>query len=233
MRKAFGIARILGAVVGVVALLGDFNYSIGTSPLATFNFFSYFTVQSMMLAVVVFVVAAVHELRALPDRQWLSTLRLLATTYVTVSGIVFGAILFEGTLRDIPVWAPWSSQLLHFWIPAFALVDWFTAPGRDVPWRTIRLVLVFPVVWVAYTMVRGSIVYWYPYFFLDPVLVRVPFEYGLYLAIIVAIFSGITALLIGISRLPSLERLREQWGSESTPAAGRVRRGRKRQRWGG
>jgi hypothetical protein len=215
LRRAFGLARILVAITGVVALLGDINYSIGTSPFATYNFFSYFTVQSMILAIVVLVLAAVYALRTAEDPLWLDKLRLLSTTYVVVSGIVFAVILIEGALREIPVWAPWSSQLLHFWIPAFILVDWFTAPGKDVPWRTIRWVLIFPVVWVVFTMIRGTFVYWYPYFFLDPSLVAVPFEYGLYLVVIVAIFTGITALLITISRVPPLERLRERWGREA------------------
>jgi ABC-type antimicrobial peptide transport system permease subunit len=86
-------------------------------------------------------------------------------------------------------------------------------------------VLVFPVVWVAYTMVRGAFVYWYPYFFLDPTLVAVPFEYALYLIVIVAIFTGITAFLITISRVPPLERLRERLGRDSSYRL-RWRRGR-------
>lgn len=232
MRRAFGLARILVAISGVVALLGDINYTIGTSPFATYNFFSYFTVQSMIVAIVVLVVAAVYALRAPEDPLWLDKLRLLSTTYVVVSGIVFAVILIEGALHEIPVWAPWSSQLLHFWIPGFILLDWFTAPGKDVPWRTIRWVLIFPVAWVIFTMVRGTFVYWYPYFFLDPGLVAVPFEYGLYLVVIVVIFTGITALLITISRVPPLERLRERWGREAraqsgadvaAPAVGRLR----------
>lgn len=215
MRRTFGVARILVAITGVVALLGDISYTIGTSRLATYNFFSYFTVQSMIFAVVVFVLGAVNALRASEDPMWLDIARCLSTTYVVVSGIVFAVILIEGAMQGIPVWAPWSSQLLHFWIPAFALVDWFTAPGKDVPWKTIRWVLLFPILWVAYTMIRGTFVYWYPYFFLDPTLVGIPFEYALYLAVIVAVFAGITTMLITISRVPPLERLRERWAREA------------------
>jgi hypothetical protein len=211
LRRAFGAARVLVACTGVVALLGDINYSIGTSPFATLNFFSYFTVQSMILAVVVLVLAAANALRAAEDPLWLDTVRLLSTTYVIVSGIVFAGILAEGALRGIPVWAPWSSMLLHFWIPGFALLDWLIAPGRDVPWSTIRWVLVFPVIWVIFTMIRGANVYWYPYFFLDPALVDMPFPFALYLVVIVLIFTGTMALLIGISRLPGLEHLRRRW----------------------
>lgn len=203
--------RVLVACVAVTALIGDFNFSLGSNPLAIGNFFSYFTVQSAVIAVSVFVIGAVYGLRDRQDPLWLDMVRVLATVWVIVSGIVFAVILLEGSLRGVPVWAPWSSQLLHFWIPAYALLDWLIAPGRDVPWRTVGFVLIFPLFWVVFTMVRGPFVHWYPYFFLDPVLVQFPFEFGLYLLAIIAIFTAVTALVIAISRLPRLEHVRERF----------------------
>lgn len=199
-RRGFGIARIIAAITAVVALIGDVNFTIGTSPFAIANFFSYFTVQSMMLAVIVFIIGAVNAIRARRDPVWLDQARALATTYVTVSGIVFALILVEGTARGVPVWAPWSSQLLHFVIPAYALLDWWLAPGREVPWRTLAFVMAFPGAWVIYTMFRGAQVYWYPYFFLDPAIVGIPVELGLYLLGVVAVFTVTVSALIAISR---------------------------------
>jgi hypothetical protein len=212
VRRVFGVARILATLTAIVALIGDFSYTLGTSQFAIGNFFSYFTTQSMLVGVTVFVIGAVNSLRQPEDPLWLDMVRLIATTYMIVSGIVFGFILLEGTLRGIPVWSPWSSQLLHFWLPSFALLDWLIAPGRDAPWKTIPWVLVFPTVWVVFTMIRGAFVYWYPYFFLDPAIVEIPFEFGLYILVIIVIFTGVTTLLLAISRLPRLEHLRERWG---------------------
>ncbi|HEU4807709.1 MAG TPA: Pr6Pr family membrane protein [Homoserinimonas sp.] len=211
MRRVFGVARILVALTGIAALAGDFNYSLGTNPLAIGNFFSYFTVQSALIAVTVFVMGAVYGLRNQLDPLWLEMVRILMTVWVIVSGIVFAVILVEGSLRGVPVWAPWSSQLLHFWIPAYALIDWLIAPGRDVPWRTVGYIMVFPLAWVFYTMIRGSLVHWYPYFFLDPLLVDFPFEFALYLCFVIVIFTGVAAGVIAISRLPRFEHLRERW----------------------
>jgi hypothetical protein len=221
VRKVFGVARILVAVTGVVALVGDFNYSLGSNPLAIGNFFSYFTVLSAVIAVTVFVIGAVYALRNRLDPLWLDMVRMLMTVWVIVSGIVFAVILVEGSLRGVPVWAPWSSQLLHFWIPAYALLDWLIAPGRDVPWRTVGYIMSFPLAWVVYTMIRGSLVHWYPYFFLDPLLVDFPFEFALYLLAVVVIFTGVAAGVIAISRLPRLERLRERW-SRGMPRRSRL-----------
>lgn len=220
MRRVFGGVRILVACAGLVALAGDFNYSLGSNPLAIANFFSYFTVQSAVLGVAVFVIGGIYALRDRLDPLWLDMVRLLITVWVIVSGIVFTVILIEGSLRGVPVWAPWSSQLLHFWIPGYALLDWLIAPGRDVPWRTVGFVLVFPLVWEVYTMIRGSFVHWYPYFFLDPVLVSFPVEFGLYLIAVVVIFTTVAACSIAVSRLPRFEQIRERLGQ---PRAARPR----------
>jgi hypothetical protein len=200
MRRVFGVVRVLVAITGVVALVGDFNYSLGSNPLAIGNFFSYFTVQSAVIAVAVFFLGAWFGVRDQVDPLWLDMVRVLATVWVIVSGIVFAFILLQGSLRGIPVWAPWSSQLLHFWIPAYSVLDWALAPGRDVPWRTVWFVLVFPLLWVVYTMGRGSVVFWYPYFFLDPSLVDFPVEFALYLLMIIVIFTAVTAALVALSR---------------------------------
>lgn len=210
MRKTFGILRLLVAATGVVALIGDINFTLGNGPFAVANFFSYFTVESMIIAICVFVIGAVIALRRDQDPLWLDMLRVLSTTWLIVSGIVFAVILVEGTLRGVPVWAPWSSQLLHFWIPAYAIVDWLVAPARDVPWRTVLWVMIFPSVWVVFTMIRGASVFWYPYFFLDPNLVDLPWEFIGYLVLVIAIFSATVAMLIGISRLPTFEELRSR-----------------------
>lgn len=220
MRGVFGVTRILVAATGIVALAGDFNYSLGANPLAIANFFSYFTVQSAIIAVTVLVIGAVFALRNQQDPLWLDMTRMLATVWVIVSGIVFAFILVEGSLRGVPVWAPWSSQLLHFWIPAYALIDWLIAPGRDIPWKSVGLIMIFPLLWIGYTMARGALVYWYPYFFLDPALVAFPVEFVLYLLSIVAIFTAVAALVMAISRLPRFEHLRERFGRGRPGATG-------------
>ena len=57
-RRAFGVGRILLSGLLVTALVGYFDYVLGFTTFFSGNFFSYFTVQSAMAAVVLFVVAA-------------------------------------------------------------------------------------------------------------------------------------------------------------------------------
>ena len=52
-------------------------------------------------------------------------------------------------------------------------------------------------------------------------LVDFPFEFALYLLLVVVIFTGVAAGVIAISRLPRLEHLRERW-SRSGPRKSRL-----------
>ena len=199
---SFGFVRIAAALVGIVALVGDFEYVLGFSSFATVNFFSYFTTQSAMLLVLVFAAGAITALLRPVDPAWLGAARAYATTYVIVSGIVFGLIVSQASSRDYTIEVPWSSQFLHFWIPAYALIDWLVAPGRQqLTWKLLRWVLVFPAIWVTFTLVRGPLVGWYPYFFLDPTQVAGILAQLGYLTLVGVIITGLSAFFVGTSRM--------------------------------
>ncbi|MFO7689560.1 MAG: Pr6Pr family membrane protein [Cryobacterium sp.] len=202
MRRAFGTARLLLALLGLVALIGYFIVILGVSGFAIGSYFSYFTVQSTMAAVCVFFVAGLIALRRPTDPAWLDTLRVMATTYILVSGVVYAIIVLQAANVNYDIEVPWSSQVLHFWIPAMALVDWFVDPNKArLPWRYLAWVLVFPSFWLVFTLIRGNLVGWYPYFFLDSRQVNGPGETMFYCAIVMVIILGIAALLTSATRL--------------------------------
>nr|WP_255524937.1 Pr6Pr family membrane protein [Herbiconiux sp. VKM Ac-1786] len=142
---------------------------------------------------------------------WAGGIRGIVTTYVIVSGIVFGTIVTQASSHQYRIEVPLSSQVLHFWIPGYLILDWIVGIGRPrLLWRTVPISLGFPIVWGVFTLIRGSIVGWYPYFFLDPGQVTPP-EFVFYAGIALALFAGITALLAWISRLPSAPEWRSGW----------------------
>ena len=98
-RKAFGVGRIVLAAAGIVGLVGNFGYTLGFATFVTSNFFSYFTTQSAIAMVVMFVLAAVIAFRRAQDPSWLDTFRALVTTYIIVSGIVYAIIVVQASTR--------------------------------------------------------------------------------------------------------------------------------------
>ena len=214
--------RLLVAVLEIVAIIGNYQYVLGFRFFATANFFSYFTIQSAMMAVVVLLVAGAFALLTPRDPAWLGVVRTIVTVYVLISGIVFGLIVAQASTRDYRVDVPWSDTLLHFVVPGLAIIAWttdsVTAVNVRVPWSTVGWVLVYPSIWLAYTLVRGADVGWYPYFFLDEAQVDGPVGVALYCALVLVIFLMLTAALVAINRrLWRRARAREAPPSE-TPA---------------
>lgn len=203
-RRMLGVFRLLIAVLEIVALIGNFQYVLGFRFFATANFFSYFTVQSAFLAVATLGVAGAFALLATHDPPWLGVVRTMVTVYVLVSGIVFALIVAQASTRDYRVDVPWSDTLLHFVVPALALIAWTTdsiiAVNPPVPWSTLGWVLAFPSVWLVYTLFRGADVGWYPYFFLDEAQVGGAVGVAFYCALVLVIFVSITAVLVGVNR---------------------------------
>lgn len=230
MRKSFAILRLALAGLGAVGLVGDFFYTLGFRLFQIDNFFAYFTTQSNMVGVVVLGLSGLVTLTRATEPRWLSTVRALVLTYIVVSGIVFGLIAVEAGNRGVRVDVPWSSALLHFVIPTLALLDWILAPGRrPVPWRTALLVLGFPVVWGVITLVRGALIGWYPYFFLDPGQVDGPVAFVLYDAIVLGLISGIAAFVVALSRVRPLGAARTaDWRGPLSHLRERVTRRRRR-----
>lgn len=203
-RRLLGVFRLAIAVIEVVALIGNFQYVLGFRLFATANFFSYFTIQSAFLAVATLVVAGCFALFTPRDPAWLGVVRTMVTVYVVISGIVFGLIVMQASTVDYRIDVPWSDTLLHFVVPALALIAWTTdsilAVNPRVPWPTIGWVLIFPSVWLWYTLVRGDDVGWYPYFFLDETQVGGWGGVAAYCTLVLAIFLMITAALVAVNR---------------------------------
>jgi hypothetical protein len=54
------------------------------------------------------------------------------------------------------------------------------------------------------TLVRGALIGWYPYFFLDPAQVDGPVMFVLYDVIVLGLISGVTAFVLALSRVRPL-----------------------------
>lgn len=213
MRVGFAILRVAAASAGVAAIVGQLITSLDYWPkngvtniaLSVTNFFSFFTIQSNVAAVIVFLIgAALLVTRTGDDPAWFNTLRACVATYMVVTGIVYN-LLLRGVELPQGATLEWSNEILHVAVPILMLLDWIFTPGRTpVPWRKLWIVVIYPIVWAVYTMVRGPFTpneilgqsYWYPYPFLNPNLshngyVSVSFYIVLIALVIVAVGAGL------------------------------------------
>lgn len=200
--SAFGIARLAVAAVCLVALIFRFIWGLGSATFTPGNYFAYLTIQSNIAFVIVSAFSAVRYLRGMDEPRWLTTARATVLTCTVTAGLVFAVLIQQGGERGFRIDVPWSDQLLHFVLPVLALADWILAPGRGrAPWRTLSFAIAFTLGWGGVTLVRGPIVGWYPYFFLDPEQVSGFAEFALLSGIALATFAAVGAVVVGLSRI--------------------------------
>ncbi|MEO6944961.1 MAG: Pr6Pr family membrane protein [Lacisediminihabitans sp.] len=209
VRTAVGLVRLLGAAVCVTALISRFVWGLGTVTFTPANFFAYLTIQSNLAFVTVTATAAIMALRMPQDPGWLTTARAVALSCTVSAGAVYALLVQQAGMRGVPITVPWSDQVLHFWLPTLAILEWVLAPGRGrARWRTVFLVLGYTVLWGVLTLVRGPIVGWYPYFFLDPKQVGSVGEFFLFSGVALVSFGSISSGIVALGRIrPLFSRL--------------------------
>ena len=155
------LAMAAAVVAAIVTQLAN-TISIGNSVV---NFFSFFTIQSNIIGAVAVTIAAVAG-PAVRSSVWLSQLRGAATLYMGITGMIF-SLLLSGADVQTPI--PWVNSVLHYVFPLFIVIDWLVDRSvRPLSFRQGLIFLAYPVAYGAYSLIRGPIVDWYPYPFLDP-----------------------------------------------------------------
>ena len=162
------------------------------------NFFSYFTNLSNLFAAVVLIVSAFFMLKQREPSAADDLMRGAAVLNMTVVGIVFAVLLRDVDLGHL---LPWVNTLLHYVMPVIVLLDWlYTPPGTAIGAKQMLQWQIFPLLYLVYIMVRGALVGWYPYPFLDPAKVNGYGNVTLYILGIVATFLLVSLLLLAAAR---------------------------------
>ncbi len=172
------VAAIARQLFASVTRSNRLDLDVGT---VVVNFFSFFTVLSNAATAVVLAWAALwcwsRRRGADTEPAGLATALASVTTYMVITGLVYNLLLRNVDLPQGSAPVPWSNEVLHVVAPAFLLLDLFVGPlRRALPWRAVLSVIVFPVLWLGYTFLRGPLTtdpisgaaWWYPYPFLNP-----------------------------------------------------------------
>jgi len=159
------VVRLACAALGVVAMAYQFGRLATLPTFGAGNFFSFFTIQSNLLAVAALALTAI--VRREERGPALDAARTAATMYVTITGVVF-AVFLKGLQESLDTHNAFVNGVVHYVIPAVLLIDWLLDPPRHrVGPRVAAAWLCYPLAWFAYTVLRGRSVGWYPYPFVD------------------------------------------------------------------
>jgi hypothetical protein len=204
-RFALGIVRGIVAILVLVAVAYQAILIAQSGLFRPLRFFSFFTILSNIFGAVLWLWLAIRWRRTRSRNDDL--LRGAATLYLVVTFVVV-VVLLQGA--ELSLSNAVVDFVVHKLFPVLAVIDWVVDPPEtDLRMRDIALWLVFPVVWVAFTLIRGALDGWYPYPFLDPD----PGGYrsvAYHVVAILAAFIVIAGLVVALGDLGRDRRLRAE-----------------------
>jgi hypothetical protein len=188
---AVGTASMITQMVFVIQGKNVLTVSGALPPVGTriIRFFSYFTIESNILAAAVALNLVLSPHR--DGRVW-RVLRLNALVGISLTGLIYVTLLrpivnLQGLnkLCDIGV---------HYVVPIMVVLGWLAfGPRPRIDTRTLLPSLIFPAAYVIYTFAHGAVSHWYPYPFVD--VTALGYQVGLRNG------AGLCLLLLGFSAL--------------------------------
>ncbi|MCA8096160.1 Pr6Pr family membrane protein [Burkholderia contaminans] len=168
MSKAFFVAayRLIAALLAVSTTLHSVADYWHLPGFHLGNYLSYFTQLSSLYAAAMLAVGLWRIAR--PGSARYESMRGAAVLYVLITAIVYELLLarLDALHHVTPAFNNW---VLHRIVPLVMLCDWlYVEPRLPIPRRSAFVWLGFPIVYLSYTLVRGSFENWYPYPFVDP-----------------------------------------------------------------
>jgi hypothetical protein len=158
-------------------------------PTRVIRFLSYFTIQSNIL-VAVTGIWLVWDVSG-TNRFW-QVLRQDALVGITITGVIYVTLLRP--LVDLHGVARLTDIAFHYVAPIGALVGWVLfGPRGRISDRVLAWSLIWPALYIGYTLAHGAAGSWYPYPFIDVGTLgyAVALRNGL----------GITVLILGVGVL--------------------------------
>lgn len=155
------------------------------------EYFSYFSITSALLAAIVLTVSSTQLIRGQRETKLLSLSRLTMAVSMVIVGVIYNALLRGSApdARDVGYdWPVLPNEIIHTYVPVLIFLEWLlTRTTIALKINQAFWVLVYPLSWLAFSITRGIIQGWWPYWFIDP-------QYGLgtqvtWIFIIAALFS--------------------------------------------
>jgi uncharacterized membrane protein YidH (DUF202 family) len=197
-RLALAIFRGVVAIVVLAAIAYQAKVIIDTGLFRPLRFFAFFTILSNLFGAVVWLSLAARWRR--PRTRTDDLLRGAATLYLVVTFVVV-VLLLQGAELSL------SNRIVDFVVhkmfPLLVVIDWIVDPPEtDLRMRDVAIWLIFPLIWLALTLIRGAVDTWYPYPFLDP-------DNGGYRSVayhVIVILAGVLVIAGGVVALGDVGR---------------------------
>jgi hypothetical protein len=166
-----GFVRLAMALVLFGSIFWQISDRVAHNLFRPTEYFTFFTITSCLLTGVSLVMSGLSVLRNEQESKFLTLFRLTMAASMVIVGVIYNALLTGSVdVRDMGYeWPVLPNLLLHTYMPIFVFLEWLivrTAVPLKI--KSVFWVLVYPLTWLAFSLVRGLATDWYPYWFLDP-----------------------------------------------------------------
>ena len=129
------------------------------------RFFSFFTILSNLLVAIYFTLQLLKRSSAYSFSNKVGVLSALSV-YIVIVGLVYQLVLRS-------LWHPVGLQrlvdeLLHSLIPVEVIIFWYYSSDKSkLSYKMIPIWLIYPLLYLAYILIRGNFSGFYPYPFMN------------------------------------------------------------------
>jgi hypothetical protein len=203
--KTIAVLRFATAFAMIFSIIWQITDRLAHNLFRPAEYFSYFTIQTGMIAAVTLSIGGWFAWQGRKETHLLNLVRLSSITMTVVVTIVYNALLRN--LPNLPEdgnyqWPVPPNEILHVWAGIILVIDWMLSSRRvNLRLRSIFWTLAFPLAWLAYSVIRGLAINWWPYWFINPN------ESGGVSGMLEYIFGIMIFLLVVASALIGLQRL--------------------------
>ena len=164
----------------------------------TIRFFSFFTILTNSLVGIYFTLVIIKSrngFASITDNPGILT---AITVYITIVGLVYQIILRH-------LWHPAGLQmivdeLLHTIMPIMVIIYWYLYENKSsATYKQIPKWLLYPLIYLAFILIRGNFSNFYPYPFVDVGNLGLS-KVLMNSILLLALFSGLSAIFIRVGK---------------------------------
>ena len=212
-KGAFGLFRLVVGLSLLGSVLWQVSDRLAANLFRPFEYFAFFSITSSIFAGIVLAIGGLTLLQGRSESERIHTLRLVATVSMIVVGVVYHALLGDSAVdpRDVGYeWPVVPNLVIHTYAPIAIVIDYLISiKGYRPSWKKALWVVVYPLTWLGFSLVRGLLDGWWPYWFINPNSDGGVVGMLTYILMIAAAFIALGFILVG-ARLASIRILSSQ-----------------------
>lgn len=166
-----GFVRLIMALALFGSIFWQISDRVAHNLFRPAEYFTFFTITSCLLTGLALTMSGLRVLRNQPETKFLTLFRLTMAASMVIVGVIYNLLLTDSVdERDIGYdWPVIPNLILHTYMPILVFLEWLiTRTAVPLKLNTAFWVLVYPLTWLAFSIPRGFITGWWPYWFIDP-----------------------------------------------------------------